>query len=200
MVADDTLADLGFVQGLSVDADDVILRGGAGTDADIKTHIKTLKEHKAIEPTDMLKKKIDQRIASMSSSIGVIKVGGKSDVERLYLKRKIEDAQYATRRAYQEGVVEGGGQALMKIGKTMKDSVLGEALKAPYEQIQTNGGGKLTIPKTVIDPVKVIRCQVENASSVAGMLLTTGSFVVDKRERTEYEGLELLAKALKKNG
>ena len=79
----------------------------------------------------------------------------------------------------------------------MKDGILKRALTAPYDQIQKNAGGTLTIPDTIIDPVKVTRTALQNACSIGSMLLTTDSVIVDKRERKEYEGLKAIADKIK---
>ena len=193
-----TVEDLGYAERVAVNADDTFITGGKGTKKEIDERIATLREYKTTEEIDSQKKRMDMRIASMTSGIGIIKVGARSDIERLYLKRKVEDAQYATKAALAEGTVKGGGLALKEIGEKMKDSILGAALVAPYEQIQTNAGGELQIPDTIIDPVKVTRTALENACSIASMLLTTETIIVEKRERTEYEGLKLIADKLDK--
>lgn len=194
------LSDLGYAEKVAINSDDTFIMGGKGTKKEIDERIKTLREYKGTEEVDSQKKRMDMRIAAMTSGIGIIKVGARSDAERLYLKRKVEDAQYATKAALAEGTVKGGGLALKEIGDKMKESILSEALKAPYEQIQSNAGGTLEIPDTVIDPVKVTRTAVENACSIASMLLTTETIVVEQRERKEYDGLKKIADNLKQNG
>lgn len=186
-------SDLGYADRVAINSEDTFIMGGRGTKKEIVERIKTLREYKGTEEIDSQKKRVDMRIASMTSGIGIIKVGARSDAERLYLKRKVEDAQYATKAALAEGTVKGGGLALKEIGDKMGESILSEALKAPYEQIQHNAGGKLEIPDTVIDPVKVTRTALQNACSIATMLLTTKSIVVEERERKEYDGLKRIA-------
>lgn len=127
---------------------------------------------------------MDRRIAALTGKSGIIRVGANSETERDYWMLKVEDAISATKNALKEGVVKGGGATLYEIG-TKHDNILSEALKAPYLQIQQNAGGKLDIPDTVLDPVKVTKTALTRACSVVGTLITTESVIVDKREDNE---------------
>jgi len=194
-----TMGSLGFANKIAVNEDEVFLIGGRGSKTEVKAHIQVMKSHQNIEKIDSQKKRVEKRIASMTSGVGIIKVGARSDAERLYLIRKIEDASYATKAALKEGTVKGGGLALKEIAEKMKDGILKNALTAPYDQIQKNAGGELEIPDTILDPVKVTRTALENAVSIAGMLLTTETLIIEKRERKEYEGLMAIANKLNEN-
>lgn len=132
----------------------------------------------------------------MASSVGVIKVGAPSQAEGLYKKLKIEDAVYACKAAMEEGYVKGGGLCLKEIAEELPQSVLTDALKAPYEQIQANAEEELKIGKDVIDPAKSVRLAVENAVSVAAHLVTAKIIIPETRERTPAEGYSDIASAI----
>jgi chaperonin GroEL len=172
------LENIGNCDQIIANADDIAVLGGPGN---VNARLKKLREEKENEKTDMMKLKYDKRIASLSGGIGVISVGGRTDIERNYLRLKIEDAVYATKAAIEEGVVPGGGLALQQIAKELGDNILTKTLNAPYEQIKDNAGGNIEIDKDVLDPVKVTRIALENACSVAGILLTTESAIADKK-------------------
>lgn len=176
---DFTLAQLGKCEKIIIDESEVSIIGGKG---DVKERVKDLKAEMEVEKTDHYKDKLATRIASLSSGIGVIRVGGDTDMERNYKRLKIDDAVYATKCAMEEGVVAGGGVVLRDLAKDLDDeSILKKALCKPYEQIQENAGGKLKIGKDILDPVKVTRIALENACSVAGILLTTETTIADKK-------------------
>lgn len=152
------------------------------------------------------KLKYFERAAKLRGEIAVIRVGAKTDLEKRYLKKKLEDAVNATQSAIEEGVVEGGGMSLYRIGlelpsKTIGQQILKKALKASLQTIVENAGqdyaeiianlppGKGYDAKTdryadlikegIIDPTKVARCQVENATGTAGTLITMSAIVTD---------------------
>jgi len=173
--------DLGYAQRIIATDDETIVIGGKGEQKDINARIKEIKSHLVLETLPEFKKNIERRIASLSGGVGVIKVGAKSEVERGYIRLKVEDGVCATKAALQEGVVKGGGLALKEIAdKLPKGDILKNALSKPYEQIQENAGGKLEIGN-VLDPVKVVRIALENACSLASTLATTESSIVWKR-------------------
>lgn len=206
--------DLGFAEKIIVkDSDnreDAAVIGGMGTkeksiDVDgnkmisksaVQERIETLQAQVSETKSDVQKKLLERRIASISSAVGIIRVGATSSAEGLYKKLKIEDAVYAAKAALQEGYVKGGGVCLYEIADQFPDSILHDALKAPYEQIQENNGGAMDIPDTVIDPVKVVRLSVENAVSVAGHLITAKIIVPEVREKNPAEGYEAIADAI----
>lgn len=185
--------DIGKVERVIADESDIMIVGGSGN---AEERIKILKDQIHAEKDNRFKLKLKRRIASIASGIGVIRAGAASEVEAGYLKLKFEDAVNATQAALEEGVVEGGGLCLKKIAEKLPKSILTEALKAPYEQNKENNGGSLKIDKHIIDPAKVERLAVENACSVAGTMITTESVIADKRDRSEYDGLNKVASAL----
>lgn len=128
------------------------------------------------------KNKLEQRIAFLSGGVAVIHVGAESDTERLYFKRKIEDAVNAAQLALRDGVVKGGGVTLKEISDEMKGNILANALTRPYFQIQENAGGNLEIPDKIIDPVAIVISSLQSACSIAGMLLTTEVTIANKEE------------------
>ncbi len=189
--ADTKTTHLGKAQRVVVDDDQTILVGGGGSEKSVKDRIKFLKGEAEAEKDLMFKRKVERRIANMASGVGNIKVGATTQAEQRYLKLKLEDAVFASKSALDEGFVEGGGKVLKSIGETLTGlSVLKEMTHAPYDQIQENYGKKLTIPSNVIDPAKVTRTAVENACSIAGMLITTHAIVAERREKRESEVLE----------
>lgn len=184
----------GNVRKLVVDDDKVVMTGGAGN---VKERIKELKAEIKVEKDEMFRKKLEIRIASLDSGIGVIKVGSSTEAEKGYIKLKLEDAVFATQHAYREGVVEGGGKALKKIAKKLgKDDILYEALLSPYNQIQDNAGGSLKIPEHVIDPIRVTKTALKHACSVSGMMLTTNTVVAIERLKEQADATLEIARAL----
>lgn len=172
------LEDLGFVHKIVVDENNAVMMEGKGN---VNERIKLLKAEMEEENTEMMQTKYAKRIASLTGSIGVIRVGAKSDIERKYLKDKVDDAIHATKAAMDLGVVKGGGLALKEIADTLKDEdVLKKPITKPYEQIQENSGSGFEVGEEVIDPVKVTIVALENACSVAGILLTTDTLIADK--------------------
>jgi len=175
-----SIQDLGKAQKVRVSEDDTVIIGGKGKPSEVKAHIEKLKGNLEEEKTKPFQNKIKQRIASMSSGVGMIRVGAKTDVERNYIRLKVEDGVYATKAAVEDGVVPGGGLALKKVAEKLPKNVLTEALKSPYNQIQENAGGKLKIGKDILDPVKVVKVAFENACSMASVFITTESAIVNE--------------------
>lgn len=174
--------DLGLAKKVIATNDDCYILGGNGDKKLLADRVEKLKKHLEIEVVDVMKKKIERRIASLSTGIGIIRVGAKSDPERLYLKRKYDDAVSATKAALEEGYVKGGGLALKEISEQFKGTILEEPLQAPYKKIQENAGGKLEIPDDIIDPTKVVRVSLEKACSVAAQIITTGVTIAEKTD------------------
>ena len=163
---------LGKSERVISDADTTIFRGTVDT----KERIALLENQIESSPD---KEWVEGRIAQLAGGVGVVRVGGATKGEREYKVLKIEDAINATQAAIEEGVVPGGGLALKEIAESMTDgNILKEALMAPYNQIQANG--TLKIPKSIVDPVKVVKEGLKNACSVAGTLITTKGAVADK--------------------
>jgi len=161
-----------------------------GVHGDITNRKKTLEEQLETVESEYDKELLKKRIGKLSGGIGIIKVGSSSPSERDYLKLKIEDAVNATRSALEEGIVKGGGLALKEVAEQMKDSILYEALMAPYNQIQLNAGGNFEVGEDVIDPFKVTRTALDKASSVASIIITTEIAIADKKEPKKDKTLE----------
>jgi len=194
--------DLGFLGRLVVKdmeaREDAIATGGKGEKTAVKERIEELKKQKAETKMQNHKALLDRRIASMSSAVGIIRVGAPSQAEGLYLKLKVEDAVYATKAALEEGYVAGGGLCLKEIAETLPQSILTESLKAPYNQIQENAGGNLKIGKDIIDPAKVVRLVVEHAVSVASHLATVQILIPETKDESPADGYNAIARAILK--
>lgn len=173
------VANLGSAKKIVVDENDVHILGGGGLPEE---RIKILKEQMEIEKDTMFKEKLKRRIASLSAGVGIIRVGAATEQERTYLKHKLEDAVNAARAAMEEGIVRGGGLALKAVAEELgKESVLYEALMAPYERIRENAGGELEVAENIVDPHKVIRLALTNAVSAGATLITCDGAIADRR-------------------
>jgi chaperonin GroEL len=209
-------ADLGFAEKIVVkDSDakeDATVIGGRGTQegttkvngeelkvaSAVSDRITTLQAQMEIAPSEMQRKSLERRVASISAAVGIIRVGASSQAEGLYKKLKIEDAVYACKAALQEGYVRGGGLCLKEVAEELPESILTSCLKAPYEQIQANAEGELEIGEDIIDPAKVVRLAVEHAVSVAAHLATAKIIIPEMRDKAPSEGYEEIAKAILK--
>jgi len=187
--------DFGRAKKIVVDRDNVFIVSGRGNKKDIQKRIADLRKEQEAEPVENFRNKIKQRIASLSSGVGIIKVATNTNVETKYLKDKFDDAVCACKAALEEGVVKGGGLAFKEIADKMPKSILASALRSCYDQIQENAGGKLEIKADIIDPAKVLRIALENACSAAGIMITANGTIAEKRESIELEDLSKLLKA-----
>lgn len=179
--------------------EDAVLMGGGGEKTDrVKERIGILKGQLAEAKNDITRMQLDKRIANLQSAVGVIRVGASTNAELLYLKLKVEDGVFACKAALQEGYVKGGGLCLKEIADEMPENILTSTLRAPYEQIQRNAGGFLEISEDVIDPARVVRLEVEHGVSVASSMITTGICIPERREYTQFDGLERVARAIAK--
>lgn len=179
--------------------EDAVLLGGRGAGSErIAERIKTLKGQVVEAKTDLSRISLEKRIANLAAAVGVVRVGASTNAELLYLKLKIEDGVNACKAALQEGYVLGGGLCLKVIADQMTETVLSNALRAPYMQIQTNAGGVVEIGDDIIDPAKVIRLEVEHAVSIASSLITTDIIIADVGDRPVFDGYEVVAKAIGK--
>jgi chaperonin GroEL len=214
-----TPGDLGRCRRVVMDKDTTTIVGGAGKKADIQGRIKQIKNQIDETTSDYDREKLQERLAKLSGGVAVIKVGAATEVAMKEKKARVEDAMHATRAAVEEGIVPGGGVALLRAQKAL-DTVAAEgdraqgvatvrrAMEEPLRQIAANAGhepsvviarvrgGKddfgfnaLTesyeplVKAGVIDPVKVVRTALQNAASVAGLLLTTEAAIADKPEK-----------------
>ncbi len=201
------MVDLGFAGKIIVkdteNREDAVLLGGrgersrVGSNTAVTERVEILKKQMKESRNELTTVSLQKRIASLSSAIGVIRVGATTSAEGLFLKLKIEDGVYACKAALEEGYVEGGGICLKKIADKLPVSILTEALRSPYEQIQKNAGGELEVGKEIIDPAKVVRLEVEHAVSVASVMITTDILIPEMREKSPAEGYEDIARSIK---
>ena len=218
-----TMAQLGHAKQVKVTKENTIIVDGAGDSAEIKERIAQIRGQIETTTSDYDREKLQERLAKLAGGVAVIKVGAATEVEMKEKKLRIEDARAATKAAVQEGIVAGGGVALLNATEAVAklvDTVEGDektgvrivlkALEEPVRQIAANGGlegsviidtirrsGKEgygfdaykeeycdMIPAGIVDPTKVTRSALQNAASIAAMVLTTESLVADKKEPT----------------
>lgn len=212
------LEDLGKAEKVIVGKEDTIIVNGDGNDKEIKSRIDQIKNEIAKTESDYDKEKLQERLAKLSGGVAVIEVGATTEVEMKERKDRLDDALQATRAAIEEGVVPGGGVALIDARKAMEKTkvtgdekigldILMRALEEPARLIAENAGkeGSVIVSKIgkgigydarkeeyvnmiqagILDPVKVTRLALENAASVASMLLTTEAVVVEEPKKEE---------------
>jgi chaperonin GroEL len=154
-------------------------------DEKVNKRLERIRENIEGSSSEFEKRKLEARIAQLAVGTAMIKVGAETEQERKYKKDKVDDAVNTVKAAMQEGVIPGGGQALMTVADYMpEDSLIKGALRAPYEQIKENAGGgeDYKVEEWVEDPLKVVRTAFEKASSIARSLCTTEIVV-----NTEWE-------------
>jgi len=214
-----TLTDLGRAKKVSIDKDNTTIIDGAGKQADIEARIKQMRTQIGETTSDYDKEKLQERLAKLAGGVAVIHVGAATETELKEKKARVEDAMHATRAAVEEGIVPGGGVALVRALKALESLKLGgeqdfgveivrKAIVQPLWKIASNAGaeGAVVINKVregqggfgfnartekyedllaagVIDPAKVTRCALQNAASVASLLLTTEAMVADKPKK-----------------
>ena len=214
------LGDLGRVKRIVIDKDNTTLVDGAGEQKDIQGRIQELKAAIDKSTSDYDREKLQERLAKLAGGVAIINVGAATETEMKEKKARVEDALHATRAAVEEGIVAGGGVALLRIqerlGKFKLDdadeqvgaNIVLRALEEPMRCIADNAGveGSIVVAKVraskvknfgynaqtdrfedlveagVIDPTKVARTALQNAASVAGLLLTTECVVVERKE------------------
>ena len=212
-----TLDMLGRSKKITIDKEDTTIIDGAGQKTDIEARVNQIKTQIEDTTSDYDKEKLQERLAKLAGGVAVIKVGGGSEVEVKERKDRVEDALHATRAAVEEGIVPGGGVALLRAIQSLDAlefgnqdqktgvSIVRRALQAPARQIFTNAGedgsvivGKILdnasyafgfnaqsgaygdlVSQGVIDPAKVVRCALQDAASVAGLLITTEAMIAD---------------------
>jgi chaperonin GroEL len=214
-----TLEMLGTAEKIEIDKDTTTIVNGGGESADIQSRVGQIKAQMESTTSDYDREKLQERLAKLAGGVAVLYVGAPTEVEMKEKKDRVDDALAATRAAVEEGIVPGGGVALIRAIETL-DSLTGEnedeltgiqivkrAVEEPLRQIIANAGGEgaVIVQKVkegkddfgynartekyemlyaagVIDPTKVTRIAVENAASIAAMLLTTECVVVDQPE------------------
>ena len=220
------MSHLGFAKRVVINRGSTTIIGGAGVKEEIKKRANQIKDDISNVESEYDKKMMRERLAKLVGGIAVIKVGAPTEPEMKEKKDRVEDAVHATRAAVEEGIVPGGGVALLRcldvvkalyetlsIGEREGANIIMHALESPLRMIVENAGGKpdIVIDKVlsnsnvnfgfnaatdvyedlvesgVIDPKKVVRCALQNAASVASMLITTEAIVVDDEEDLDKE-------------
>ena len=212
------LSDLGSAKTVTIDKDNTTIVEGAGKSEDIKGRVAQIKKQIENTTSDYDREKLQERLAKLAGGVAVLKIGAATEVEMKEKKARVEDALHATRAAVEEGIVPGGGVALLRCIPALDDlkldgdqaigvNILKRVLEEPIRQIVNNAGweGSVVVQKVkendgaygfnaraeeyedlvkagVIDPTKVTRTALENASSVASLLLMTEAVVYEKPE------------------
>jgi chaperonin GroEL len=212
-----TLNMLGRCKRVTIDKDNTTIVDGAGKKTDIEARIKQIKAQIEETTSDYDKEKLQERLAKLAGGVAIIKVGGATETEVKERKDRVEDAMHATRAAVEEGIVPGGGVALLRAIKVLEAlkpdnddqrvgiAIVRKALQAPARQIVQNAGddGSVVVGKIldhakyaygynaqtgqyadlvsdgVIDPTKVVRTALQDAASIAGLLITTEAMVAE---------------------
>ena len=213
-----TMDMLGSAKRVAITKDETTIVDGAGDKGEIEARVAQIRTQIEETTSDYDREKLQERVAKLAGGVAVIRVGGMSEVEVKERKDRVDDALNATRAAVQEGVVVGGGVALIQAGKTLEGltgansdqdvgiTIVKKAIEAPLRQIAENSGvdGSVVAGKIresddaafgfnaqteeygdmfkfgVIDPAKVVRTALQDAASVAGLLITTEAMVADK--------------------
>jgi len=215
-----TLGMLGEAKKVTIDKDNTTIVDGAGNAEDIKARVEQIRAQIETTTSDYDREKLQERLAKLAGGVAVIKVGGASEVEVKERKDRVDDALHATRAAVEEGIVPGGGTALLYATKALEGltgenddqtrgiDIVRKALYAPVRQIAENAGhdgavisGKLLdsndenlgfnaqtdvyedlVKSGVVDPTKVVRAALQDAASVAGLLITTEAAISELPE------------------
>ncbi|MGE6786377.1 chaperonin GroEL, partial [Ensifer adhaerens] len=216
-----TLANLGRAKRVMVEKEDTTIVDGAGTKADIDGRVGQIKAQIEETTSDYDREKLQERLAKLAGGVAVIRVGGSTEVEVKEKKDRVDDALHATRAAVEEGILPGGGVALLRVVHALDGlkpenddqrvgvEIVRRALEAPVRQIAENAGaeGSVIVGKLremsdfaqgwnaqtgeygdlyrmgVIDPAKVVRAALQDAASVAGLLVTTEAMVAEKAKK-----------------
>ena len=219
-----TITDLGRAKRITLDKDNTTIVDGSGDKAKIKGRIEEIRKQIESTTSDYDREKLQERLAKLVGGVAVVKVGAATETEMKEKKARVEDALHATRAAVEEGVVAGGGVALLRgqaalDGLKVEDEqrfgvqIIRRALEEPIRMIAQNAGleGSIVVNKVregkdefgynaasdtygnllqmgVIDPVKVVRTALQNAASVAGLMLTTECLVAERPKEEKNGG------------
>ena len=223
-----TLDMLGTCEKVSIDKDNTTIVNGAGEGEMIKNRVNQIKAQMETTTSDYDREKLQERLAKLAGGVAVLYVGAASEVEMKEKKDRVDDALHATRAAVEEGIVAGGGVALLRAKKVLADvkaenadeatgmQIVSRAVEAPLRTIVENAGleGSVVVAKVaegqgdfgynaktdeyvdmlaagIIDPKKVTRVALENAASVAGMILTTECALIDIKEESPAGGMPM---------
>ncbi len=221
-----TLDLLGTAETVTIDKDNTTIVNGAGNAKNIKARVNQIKAQIETTTSDYDKEKLQERLAKLAGGVAVLYVGAASEVEMKEKKDRVDDALHATRAAVEEGIVAGGGVALVRAKKVLEKittenldettgvQIINKAIEAPLRIIVENAGGEGSVVLNkvlegkkdfgydaksdtyvdmlkagIIDPKKVTRVALENAASVAGMILTTECALVDIKEDSSAGGM-----------
>ncbi len=211
-----TLEELGQAKKILINKETTTIIDGAGSETDIKARVEQIRAQIEETTSDYDREKLQERLAKLAGGVAVIKVGAATEVEMKEKKARVEDALHATRAAVEEGVVPGGGTALIRAAEAIKDlkgenddqsvgvSIAVRAMEEPLRQIVSNAGkeGSVVLNKVregegdfgynaatdeygnmiemgILDPTKVTRSALQNAASVAGLLITTEAMIAE---------------------
>ena len=216
-----TLEDLGQAKKVTIDKDNTTIIEGAGTSPAIAARVKQLRTQVEDTTSDYDREKLQERLAKLVGGVAIIKVGAATETELKEKKARVEDAMHATKAAVEEGIVPGGGVALLRAAKVLEHlgvageeqigvNVVRRAVEEPMRWIATNAGheGSIVVQRTremndeegfnaqteryenlvlggVIDPTKVVRSALQNAASIASLLLTTEAVISMMPERSQ---------------
>jgi chaperonin GroEL len=231
------LEDLGSARKVTIDKENTIIVDGAGNTEDLQRRVKTLKAQIEEATSDYDREKLQERLAKLVGGVAVIRVGAATETELKEKKARVEDAMNATRAAVEEGIVPGGGVALIRVAKALDKfrifepdehgavagdadeqigvTIIKRALEEPLRQIVENAGkeGAVIVEKVrseknpnfgynaatdefedlvaagIIDPAKVTRCALQNAASIAGLMLTTEALISEIHEDGKSEAM-----------
>ncbi len=224
-----TVDDLGQAAKITIDKDNTTVVDGAGAGEAIEGRVKMIRAQVEETSSDYDREKLQERLAKLVGGVAIIKVGAATETEMKEKKARVEDAMHATRAAVEEGIVAGGGVALVRASKVLDDfktdaedsdeqigvTIVKRALEEPLRQIAQNAGqeGAVIVGKVrendspnygfnaasekfedlvaagVIDPAKVTRTALQNAASIAGLMLTTEAMIADIQEKDEHGGM-----------
>jgi chaperonin GroEL len=224
------IEDLGRAKKITIDKDNTTIVDGGGKEADVQARVKTIRAQVEDTTSDYDREKLQERLAKLVGGVAVIRVGAATETELKEKKARVEDAMHATRAAVEEGIVPGGGVALIRAAKVLDKfrifepdadgaasgdvdeqigvTIVRRALEEPLRQIVQNAGkeGAVIVEKVraeknanfgynaatdkfedlvaagIIDPAKVTRCALQNAASIAGLMLTTEALISDIQE------------------
>jgi chaperonin GroEL len=194
------LSDLGIIQKAEINEDSCILIEGKGAKEDIARRIEEVKSEEKQQKVSAFKQDRMERVSALSGGVGIIRIGAPTDEERNFLKEKLQDAKYATKYAYRDGVVPGGGTTLKKISDSLPDTdILKEAIRAPHHVLYRNMTGNtiledITVGKEVIDPVTVEITALTNACSAAILLNRVGGAIAFAPKPKLDEALQCILK------
>ncbi len=216
-----TVNMLGRAKKVVIDKDNTTIVDGAGSRKEIDARVQQIKAQIEETTSDYDREKLQERLAKLAGGVAVIRVGGATEIEVKERKDRVDDAMHATRAAVEEGILPGGGVALLRALKALDAltpanddqktgiQIVRRAIQAPARQIATNAGedGSVIVGKIlekgdfaygwnaqsgdygdmygfgVIDPAKVVRCALQDAASVAGLLITTGAMIAEKPKK-----------------